>query len=149
MRNLIRGIFLLLLAIYLSACAVVQQVVKKPSVHVEDVKYRSISYEEGRLDSRMQLTNPNPFSLPLKQMHYTLRLNGHELASSTISFDKSIPARGTIQIQIPIRFRYRALLTGLGSLLQSQHVSYQLGGQLDFGLVSVAVSKNGEFVLRP
>jgi len=149
MANTIRLIFLLLAMAAISSCAVMEQVVEKPSVHVQDVKYQSISLEEGRLDSNLQLTNPNGFGLPLKNVQYTLRLNNKQLASSTISFDRNIPAHGSTRVQVPIRFRYRALLNGLGSLLQMQHVHYQIDGKLDFGLVSVGFSKSGEFVLRP
>jgi LEA14-like dessication related protein len=148
MRYQIRIMSLLLATAALSACAVVQQIVEKPSVHVLDAKYESISLEEGRLDANLQLGNPNGFGLPLKKMHYTLRLNDKQLASSTVSFDRSIPAHGSTRIHVPIRFQYRALLNGLGSLLQSRNVHYQLTGQLDFGLVTVAFSKSGEFVLR-
>ena len=149
MANLIRILGMMLATAALSACAVVQQVVEKPTVHVLDAKYKSISLEEGRLDSDLQLSNPNGFGLPLKKMHYTLRLNNKQLASSTVSFDRTIPAHGSTRIHVPVRFRYRALLNGLGSLLQLRHVHYQLTGQLDFGLVSVAFSKSGNFVLQP
>jgi len=149
MGNLIRILSLLLASAALSACAIVQQVVEKPSVHVLDAKYQSVSLEEGRLDSTLQLSNPNGFGLPLKKMHYTLRLNDKQLASSTVAFDRNIPAHGSTRVHVPIRFRYRALLNGLGSLLQSNHVRYQLTGTLDFGLVSVAFSKSGGFVLHP
>ena len=139
----------ILLAGTISSCSVLQGAIQKPAVRVEEVKFHSVSRREGRLDSRMQISNPNGFSLPVRNLAYSLKLNDRELVNSQLSFDKSIPAHGTIEIQVPIRFSYGELLNGITSIFQQGNIKFQLAGEIDFRLVKIPFSKTGEFALKP
>ena len=141
-------VFILLVAV-VSSCAVLQGVIEKPTVRVEEVNYHSVSLKQGRLDSRMQIFNPNRFSLPVRELTYSLRLNDRELVNSKLTFDKSIPGNGSIEIQVPININYALLLNGISSIFQRGNVKFQLAGQIDLGLVKVPFSKTGEFALTP
>lgn len=148
MKTMFKTLVLALLVFLTAACSVLQQVVEKPTVHVKEVKYHSVSFKEGRLDSNMQISNPNRFSLPLRNLTYHLKLNDREFANSALSFDKNIPAQGTMELHVPIQFRYAELLNGIASFLQRQNVKFQIAGELDFGVVKIPFSKSGEFALK-
>jgi LEA14-like dessication related protein len=142
------AVILVLTVTGVSACSVLQQAIEKPKVHVESVAFHPVSLKEGRLDSRMQIHNPNSFSLPLRKLAYQLKLNGREFVNSTLSFDKDIPAKGTIALQVPIHFHYGELLHGLSSIFERHDIQFQLSGKMDFGVVTIPFSKTGEFALR-
>jgi LEA14-like dessication related protein len=131
------------------SCAVIQQVVEKPTVEVEAVTFHALSLSEGRLDSRLQIHNPNGFALPVRALSYRLKINGHQLLDSELAFDKQIPARGSLSLQLPMRFHYREALDGIGSVLQQHRIRFQLLGELDLQLVRIPFSKSGELTLRP
>ena len=132
----------------LGGCAALEQSVQKPTVSVTSAQFKQVTLQEGLLDARIQISNPNSFSLPVKGIVYRLVLNNREFANSTMSFDRKIPAKGSIQAALPIRFRYVELIEGISQILTRQHVTFQLTGDVDVGLFSVPYSKTGEFDLR-
>jgi LEA14-like dessication related protein len=136
---------LLILLSLLGACSALQGLVEKPTVQVQQVQYRNISLEEGRLDSKMRLYNPNSFKIPLREVRYTLHLNDRSILTSKLAFDKTIPANGSVDIQVPIQFRYRDVLNGLASILQQRRIRFQISGDIDFGVIVIPFSKTGEF----
>jgi len=143
-----RLVLLILVALLLPSCSVIQQAIEKPSVHVQEVSYQPVSLKEGTLNSVMRISNPNGFPLPFRNMTYHLKLNDSEVADTRLSFDKNIPARGSADIRVPIRFQYGELLNGITILLKNREVTYQLSGTLDLGLVEVPFSKTGKFALK-
>lgn len=136
------------LAGLMAGCSALQKVIEKPTVRVQEVTFHAVSLREGRLDSRMLIHNPNGFSLPINKLSYSLKLNGSEFVNSTLSFDRSIPANGAVELQVPIHFQYGNLLQGLSSILQQRTINFQLAGRLDLGLIEVPFSRSGEFALK-
>lgn len=148
LKTLFKSIILALVATITASCSVLQNAIEKPTVHVQEVKYHPVSVREGRLDSRMQIRNPNSFALPVRNVTYHLKLNGRVFADSKLSFDKNIPAKGMIELQVPIQFQYGELLQGITSMIMNRDIQFQLAGKLDLGLVEVPFSKTGEFALK-
>jgi len=148
MQTTLKSIFLIFVSALMASCSVLQQAIEKPTVHVQEVKYHPVSLKEGRLDSRMQIRNPNSFPLPLRNLAYHLKLNGRVFADSRLKFDKNIPAKGMIELHVPIHFQYGELLQGISNIILQHDIKFQLAGDLDLGLVSVPFSKTGEFALR-
>lgn len=143
-----RPALVMLLAIASTGCAVLQQVMKKPSVQVQSVSFHSQGLREGRLDSRLQVYNPNGFSMPVHSLSYRLSINGHQLAQGKLSLDKKIPARGSVELRLPVHFQYQQVINGIDSILQQRKVSYQLAGKLDLQLLQIPFSKSGQLALR-
>ena len=148
-QRILKFTIIVLIANLMVACNVVQQAIEKPTVHVREVKYQSVSLREGRLDSRMQIRNPNSFSLPLRNLTYSLKLNGRVFANSKLTFDKDIPAKGMIELHVPIHFQYGELLHGIASIIRQHDIRFQLAGKLDLGLIEIPFSKSGAFALKP
>jgi len=148
-QTLIKATFLVLVAGITISCEVVEQAIEKPTVYVKEVKYHPISLKEGQLDSQMQISNPNSFALPLRNMTYDLKLNDRLFANSKLAFDKNIPAKGMIELHVPIRFEYGELLHGISSIITHQDIKFRLEGKIDLGLIEIPFSKTGEFSLKP
>lgn len=139
---------LILVILISGGCSVLEQSVQKPTVTVTQVTFKQASLQEGILDARIQISNPNNFSLPVKGITYRLKLNEREFANSSMTLESKLPAQGSVQASVPITFRYVELIEGLGQLLSRQRIHFQLGGEADLGLISVPYSKSGEFDLR-
>ena len=148
MQRLFRWILLAGITLVINGCAVLENTVQKPAVSIKSVNFRPGTLQEGTLDSQIEISNPNGFSLPIKRMLYSLKLNDREFANSTLSLDRNIPAHGSVQVALPIKFRYAELVGGLTGVLSSKRIRFQLSGNVDFGLLSVPYSKTGEFNLR-
>lgn len=137
-----------LLAGLLASCSALQNVVAKPTVHVVAVSYRAVSFEEGQLDSRLKIRNPNGFALPVRKLVYNLKLNNREFINSSLSFDKDIPANGSIELHVPLRFRYSELFNTIQDIAQHHEVVFQFAGTLDIGPLPIPFSKAGKFSLK-
>ncbi|MEJ2361052.1 MAG: LEA type 2 family protein [Gammaproteobacteria bacterium] len=138
---------LALLAVMPVSCAMLQQVVKKPTVQVQKVAFHSLNMREGQLDSHLQISNPNAFALPVRELTYQLKLNGHALVEGKLKFDKQIPARGMLYLALPLRFQYQQVINGLDSILQQHQINFQLTGEVNLDLVHIPFSKSGQFKL--
>lgn len=148
LKTVLKSTALIFVAGIMASCSVLQQAIEKPTVHVKEVRYQPVSLKEGRLDSRMQIRNPNGFALPLRNLTYHLKLNGRVFANSKLKFDKDIPAKGMIELKVPISFQYGELLQGISSIIQHRDIQFQLAGKLDLGLIEIPFSKTGEFALK-
>jgi len=140
-----RTIFFSLITTLLSACAVLD--VQKPKVQVDSVHYRHVSLKDGRLDTRLSVTNPNNFKLPIKALNYQLFLNDKEFISGKTGKGLELAAAETRQIELPIDISYQKVIESLGSAVLSGKLHFRVKGELDFGLISVPYQQSGEFKL--
>lgn len=148
MKQFASRVFVTIMVLIFSGCAALEDAVQKPGVSIKSVNFKPGTLQEGTLDSQIEISNPNGFSLPVKSMLYSLKLNDREFANSTLSLDRNIPARGSVQVALPIKFRYTELVGGITEVLAHKRIRFQLSGNVDFGLITVPYSKTGEFDLR-
>lgn len=145
LRDFHRAIFLSLLTTLLSACAVLDA--QKPKVQVDSVRYQHVSLKAGRLDTRLSVTNPNNFKLPLKALNYQLYLNDKEFVSGKTDQVLELAAAETRQIELPIAISYQKVVESLGSAVMNGKLRFRVKGELDFGLIRVPYQQTGEFKL--
>ena len=131
--------------VMLSACGVID--LQKPKVQVTSAQYQRVSSKAGRLNTRLSVTNPNSFALPIKTLRYQLILNDKEFLSGKTSKGMELAAGEMRQIDIPIDISYQKLIDSLGSAVLTGRISYQLRGELDFGLVTAPYQQSGVFKL--
>ena len=131
--------------VVLAACGVID--LQKPKVQVTSAQYQRVSSKAGRLNTRLAVTNPNSFTLPIKTLNYQLLLNDKEFLSGKTSKGMELAAGEMRQIDIPIDISYQKLIDSLGSAVMTGRISYQLRGELNFGLVTVPYHQSGEFKL--
>lgn len=129
-------------------CQLIEQHVRQPTVTLSQTSFQHVSLQQGVLKSRVLLSNPNDFGLPVKTLTYHLQLNQQKFAHSELRLDKKIPANGTLEFDLPVTIRYQALLDGIASALVSQKITFRLAGEVDFGLITIPYQKTGDFTLR-
>ena len=131
--------------VMLVGCGVID--LQKPKVQVTSAQYQRVSSKAGRLNTRLSVTNPNSFTLPIKTLRYQLILNDKEFLSGKTSKGMELAAGEMRQIDIPIDISYQKLIDSLGSAVLTGRISYQLRGELDFGLVTAPYQQSGVFKL--
>lgn len=84
-----------------------QQLVQAPDVAVTDVRLSKVGLLQQVLEFDLELDNPNPFSLPLVAMEYTLEISGIEVGKGSQSQSLTLPANG--EAVWPVQFKVNSL----------------------------------------
>ncbi len=80
------------LAVLLSSCAGFENVVSAPNVSLRNVHVESIGLGGQTFILAFDVTNPNPFPLPIKTVDYNVKLDGHRFASGATTSAFTVPA---------------------------------------------------------
>ena len=128
-----RKIFLLFAVISLSACAGTGTVIDSPRVNLTGVELTSASFRRQTFLLRFDVSNPNPFPLPVKAVEYRVDFDNEKFAGGKTQGSFTIPARGDDSFAISVDLDILSTATHLNSLLGGgfrENVSYELKGSL-------------------
>ncbi len=81
-----------LTAVLLSACASLEGAVHAPRVSLRNVDVKNIDFRVQTFVLAFDVTNPNPFPLPINSIRYGLELDGHHLVSGQALSAIIVPA---------------------------------------------------------
>lgn len=97
-----------------------------PAFQVVAVDQRSVSDTAVVLDFTVEGTNPNPFELPLRDVHYTVAIDGAGSFNAVRSAEATLPRSGS----------QRFVLPAVVSLEEAQRLSdfagYRLSGSVEY-----------------
>lgn len=141
--TMIRGALFSAAVLALGGCAALQEVVKEPSVSVQDMQVKAVSLSDMKLDFVLGVKNPNPVGISLSGMRYNLDVEGKSLLSGDNREKMKVGANGTSSVHLPLTLKYQDVFGGLDALLKQDKVRYALNGDLDFGLFRLPYSKEG------
>lgn len=85
---------LALMAMLLSACATLEEAIHAPRVSLRNVDVENIDFRVQTFVLAFDVTNPNPFPLPINSIRYGLELDGHHLLSGQALSAITVPAGG-------------------------------------------------------
>ena len=88
----LKGIGIATAACLIAACASTDNFVATPRVSLRDVQVTSLDVNRQTFLLSFDVTNPNPFPLPIRTVSYRLELDGHRLASGETEGDFTVPA---------------------------------------------------------
>lgn len=149
---LIPGYMLLLL----TACATTaESLVKSPTVTLRSVQVVGLGFNGQTFLLSFDISNPNPFPLPVRSVSYGVRLDGQRFASGETPSDFSVPASGNGQFAISVDLDLLKTAPQLLTIVRQgvrKNVPYELDGRLvvDVPLVSAVSYRNtGSIRLSP
>lgn len=90
------------LGIGLSGCASLDNLVSAPSVSLRNVHVADIGLNQQTFLLSFDVTNPNPFPLPVRSIAYGVKLDGHRFASGQAASDFTVPASGDGEFAISV-----------------------------------------------
>lgn len=138
----------------LASCAGMESAISKPEVSLRNVEVSTIDFSKQTFVLGFDVSNPNPFPLPVNYVSYGVKLNEQRFASGETVASFTIPANSDSQFAISVDLD---LIRTAPQLLHAvrdgikQDLSYELSGKLgiDIPLVDrVAFSSSGAIRLH-
>jgi LEA14-like dessication related protein len=118
----------------LSACSTLpENVIGEPEVKLRDVQVMGLGFQNQTFLLSFDISNPNPFPLPVNHVSYGVRLDGQRFASGKTASDISVPAGGESRVAISVELDLLSTAPRLLSIVRDgtrREIPYQLEGQL-------------------
>ena len=135
MKHLIsvRTMTCLPVCLLLAACATTENLVATPSVTLTSVALERMSFTGQTFLLRFDVTNPNAFPLPVREITYRVLLDNEKFAGGETAASFTIPSRGTDSFAISVDIDILNRASQITSLLAGgmpDDVSYQVDGAL-------------------
>ena len=90
------------MSVFLSACASLENLVNAPGVSLRNVTVENIGFRGQTFLLSFDVTNPNPFPLPISNVSYGVKLDGHRFASGEAVSKITVPAGGDGEFAISV-----------------------------------------------
>ena len=149
----IRDSGLLLVMLMLSACASTGQLIDTPDVSLRNVEIEDMDFSAQTFLLGFDVSNPNPFPLPVSAVSYNIELDGYRFATGKTQGGFTVPAKGEGEFAISVQLN---LLRSAPQLLYivrdgtKRDIPYALDGKLgvDIPLIEpIAFEAAGEIRL--
>ncbi|MDH3265356.1 MAG: LEA type 2 family protein [Gammaproteobacteria bacterium] len=92
----------LLVACLLAACASTGNVIRAPDVRLTNVQMTAIEFSGQTFLLGFDVSNPNPFPLPISAVSYGVELDGYRFASGRTNGGFTVPATGDGEFAISV-----------------------------------------------
>lgn len=145
-----------LLAFVLTGCATtMENLVKSPTVELRSVQVMGLGFNSQTFLLSFDISNPNPFPLPVSAVSYGIKLDGQRFASGETPSEFSVPASGNGQFAISVDLNLLQTAPQLLSIVRQgvrKDVAYELDGRLavDIPLApAVSYRNTGSIRLSP
>jgi LEA14-like dessication related protein len=130
-NEILRNAFLLFAIVSLSACASTGTVIDSPRVELTGVELTSASFRRQTFLLSFDVSNPNPFPLPVKAVDYEVNFDDRKFAGGETKGNFTVPARGDDSFAISVDLDILSSATHLSSLVKGdfrENISYELRG---------------------
>lgn len=123
----------LLAACLLAACASTGNVISAPRVSLTNVQMTALGFSGQTFLLGFDVSNPNPFPLPINAVSYGVELDGYRFATGRTAGGFTVPAAGDSEFAITVELD---LLKSAPQLLHivrdgaRQNIPYELNGEL-------------------
>lgn len=86
----------------LTGCAAIEESISPPDVTLTGVELETLGFSGQTFKLSFDVSNPNAFPLPVRQIDYGVRLDGLRFASGETECDILVPARGDSEFVISV-----------------------------------------------
>lgn len=124
-RLLCISIFLL----FLSCAGLGEGIIQAPQLRITDAALSNISIFRQDIDLKMNIKNPNPFSLPIRGFSYRLELNGVEFTNGFNETALNIPSAGESKTTLKITGDLLSFIRKF-NLGDAKQLNYSLSGDI-------------------
>lgn len=140
-------------AAMLASCAGMEPMIAAPGVSLRNVHVTDLNYKAQTFLLGFDITNPNPFPLPISHISYGIELDGQHFAGGSAASAFTVAAQGDAEFSISVELD---LIRTAPQLLYTVHdavtrdIPYSLRGELgiDIPLAKpLAFSSDGEIRL--
>ena len=124
---------LALAALLLASCASLDELASAPQVSLRNVHVEDIGLDGQTFLLSFDVTNPNPFPLPISEVRYGVKLDGHRLASGATQSAFTVPAGSDSEFAISVDVNLLKTAPELLFIVREatrQDIPYTLEGRL-------------------
>ncbi len=124
---------LLLATTMLSACASTGDLISAPGVSLRNVQMTRVELSRQTFLLSFDVTNPNPFPLPISTVSYGVELDSQRFASGQTQGGFTVPAAGDGEFAISVELNLLKTAPQLLYLVrdgEKRDIAYELKGQL-------------------
>ena len=121
----------------LGACATLEDIVSAPNVSLRNVHVESLDIDEQTFLLSFDVTNPNPFPLPIKTISYGVELDGMRFASGKTVSSFTVPSGSDAQFAITVNLNLLRTSPELLFVVRDgvrKDIPYTLKGSLGFDI---------------
>ncbi|MEM8816832.1 MAG: LEA type 2 family protein [Pseudomonadota bacterium] len=125
---------LLAVSLALGACATVDTMIESPRVSLSQVELSSFDLDGQTVLLGFDVTNPNPFPLPVSALRYGVELDGHRFASGETEARFTVPAQSDLGVAISVDLDLLRTAPRLIQIMRSgahRDIPYSLKGEFD------------------
>ena len=111
--------------------------VSAPDVRLKQVQVESVDVSGQSFLLSFDVTNPNPFPLPISTISYAVALDGHPFASGNTDSAFTVPARGDGEFAISVDLNLLRTAPELLFIAREgfrRDIAYSLSGELGIDL---------------
>jgi len=151
-RVVVAGV--VLMAVLLTGCGHVLEIVGKPEVTAVRPRITGIDLGGIGIAFDVDVRNPYPLAIRSPRLRYGLEIEGAELLSSSEDSVVRLPANGIGTITLPVRLGYAKVWSTVRKLADAKQAAYKLHGSVSVNAMGreyeLPVSHAGTFpILRP
>jgi len=120
-------------AFLVSACAGMQRAISMPGVSLRNVEVAHVGFSEQTFVLSFDITNPNPFPLPVNHVSYGVTLDNNRFASGQTAASFTVAAQGDAMFAISVEldlFRTAPQLLFIVRDGTMRDLPYELSGKL-------------------
>jgi len=124
-------------ACLLASCAGMETLVSEPRVSLRQVELTELDFSGQTFRLDFDVTNPNPFPLPVEAVDYGVRLDGQRFASGSADAAFTVPASGDSGFAISVELDLLDTAPALLFLVREsayREIPYQLEGKFEVGV---------------
>lgn len=111
---------ILLLAVALNGCAIVQQILQPPTVAFSHAEYRAADFEQLGIDLVFSVSNPNPLGARMEGYSIQLVVDGLTLLDGDVDQVVDLSGGATAEIVVPASLKWRELASKLQELAEGE-----------------------------
>lgn len=129
----------------ISACAGTGSIVSSPVVRLMSIEMTSVDFDRQTFLLSFDVSNPNPFPLPIRSVRYRVRLGEQRFASGETQGNFTVPADGNGAFAISVELDLLRTTSNISSLIRtgmSRDFDYELSGSF---AVDIPFAKPLEF----
>ncbi len=130
-RKLSRGLLFILIPVLFAACAMVSP--QRPEVNLAGLQIREATLSHLNMVADLTVFNPNNVALTVKEVDYSLQLEGVNVAEGRSLAPVEIGARESGQVQLRIATAYWDLLNLVNRLQKTDDLAFTLSGKVRVG----------------
>lgn len=111
---------------------------------VRGIQLTSFSAKEQKVVFAVDLYNPNIYPLPVSGLSGDFQLNQVAVGSMAAKSERSLPAKATQSITLPIQLNTKALGDAAKRALTTREAKYSFNGSVETSVGNLPVTKQGE-----